>query len=296
MFATRAAARISLRSPVLRRPIHSGVRGDWGRTSAATIGFVAAAGAGAIGTYVSYKSGGNKETDVVQKYSEAKRSTTKSAAEPASKAPSQKSQDNTSVDSQAPVKSSPSEPGVIESSNDKPAPKKEDESTPEGGMDDLEADAESQGAFNPETGEINWDCPCLGGMAHGPCGPQFREAFSCFVHSNEEPKGVDCVEKFKAMQDCFREHPEVYGEELDDDDEASDATKEAKADDGATDKPVGEKGGKGGKEKNEEKPEAKVAAAEDAPAPPNPSPESRANAHTAKVSPEKTPSKSAAKH
>lgn len=68
------------------------------------------------------------------------------------------------------------------------------------------------GAFNPVTGEINWDCPCLGGMAHGPCGPQFREAFSCFVYSEEEPKGIDCVEKFKGMQDCFRAHPEVYAE------------------------------------------------------------------------------------
>lgn len=67
-------------------------------------------------------------------------------------------------------------------------------------------------AFNPETGEINWDCPCLGGMAHGPCGMQFREAFSCFVFSEQEPKGIDCVEKFKAMQDCFREHPDIYAE------------------------------------------------------------------------------------
>ena len=41
---------------------------------------------------------------------------------------------------------------------------------------------------------------------------QFREAFSCFVFSEEEPKGIDCVEKFKAMQDCFRANPEVYGE------------------------------------------------------------------------------------
>ncbi|KAL5524158.1 hypothetical protein ACEPAG_8331 [Sanghuangporus baumii] len=80
------------------------------------------------------------------------------------------------------------------------------------------------GAFNPETGEINWDCPCLGGMAYGPCGAEFREAFSCFVFSEEEPKGINCVEKFKAMQDCFRKHPEVYGEEImsDDDDEDSD--------------------------------------------------------------------------
>ncbi|KAF5380559.1 hypothetical protein D9615_004489 [Tricholomella constricta] len=94
-------------------------------------------------------------------------------------------------------------------------------------------DAGSGGAFNPVTGEINWDCPCLGGMAHGPCGPQFREAFSCFVFSEEEPKGINCVEKFKAMQDCFREHPDVYGDEImddDDDDEpapAPTATEEA---------------------------------------------------------------------
>ena len=27
---------------------------------------------------------------------------------------------------------------------------------------------EQQTAYNPETGEINWDCPCLGGMAYGP--------------------------------------------------------------------------------------------------------------------------------
>jgi mitochondrial intermembrane space import and assembly protein 40 len=75
-----------------------------------------------------------------------------------------------------------------------------------------EEEESSGGAFNPETGEINWDCPCLGGMAHGPCGQQFRDAFSCFVFSEEEPKGINCVEKFKAMQDCFREHPDVYGE------------------------------------------------------------------------------------
>lgn len=49
-------------------------------------------------------------------------------------------------------------------------------------------------------------------MAHGPCGQEFRDAFSCFIYSEEEPKGINCVEKFKGMQDCFREHPDVYGE------------------------------------------------------------------------------------
>jgi intermembrane space import and assembly protein 40 len=67
----------------------------------------------------------------------------------------------------------------------------------EGEMEGLEEEADQQGAFNPETGEINWDCPCLGGMAHGPCGEEFKAAFSCFVYSNEEPKGVECIEKFK---------------------------------------------------------------------------------------------------
>ncbi|CAE6444783.1 unnamed protein product [Rhizoctonia solani] len=297
MFVTRVAARIPLRSPVLRRSIHSGARGNWGRSSAATVGLVVAAGAGAIGTYVSYKAGENKESNVGQNYSEARRPpTTKPAPESTSKTPTQKSQQNTSVDSQAPVKSSLSEPGVIEPSKDESAkaesaPGKECEPTPEGGMDDLEADAASQGAFNPETGEINWDCPCLGGMAHGPCGPQFREAFACFVHSNEEPKGVDCVEKFKAMQDCFREHPDVYGEELEDDDEASDVAKGPKSEEGTNDKPADDKG-----KEPEEGPETKTAANEDAPAPPNPNPESRTKAPTAKVSPEKTPSKSDTKH
>jgi intermembrane space import and assembly protein 40 len=56
------------------------------------------------------------------------------------------------------------------------------------------------------------DKQCLGGMADGPCGEDFKAAFSCFVYSEAEPKGMDCVEKFKAMQDCFRLHPEIYGE------------------------------------------------------------------------------------
>ncbi|KAG7697345.1 hypothetical protein KL930_002584 [Ogataea haglerorum] len=78
---------------------------------------------------------------------------------------------------------------------------------------------DEKGAYDPETGEINWDCPCLGGMAHGPCGEEFKAAFSCFVYSKEEPKGIDCIEKFKGMQECFKKYPEVYAEELREDDE-----------------------------------------------------------------------------
>ncbi|KAL9595925.1 MAG: hypothetical protein Q9219_006151 [cf. Caloplaca sp. 3 TL-2023] len=81
-----------------------------------------------------------------------------------------------------------------------------------------ESEASQQGAFNEETGEINWDCPCLGGMATGPCGEQFKQAFSCFVYSKEDPKGMDCIEHFKTMQGCFREYPDIYGGELDEED------------------------------------------------------------------------------
>ena len=105
-----------------------------------------------------------------------------------------------------------------------PSPRDDDTPPPDpsASPQDLEEEAAAEGAFNPETGEINWDCPCLGGMAHGPCGEQFKEAFSCFVFSKEEPKGMDCIDNFKNMQDCFREHPDVYKGELEDDEDMDD--------------------------------------------------------------------------
>ncbi|KXX72939.1 Mitochondrial intermembrane space import and assembly protein 40 [Madurella mycetomatis] len=107
------------------------------------------------------------------------------------------------------------------------------EAAPEPGSPEaLEQEATQQGAFDPETGEINWDCPCLGGMAHGPCGEEFKAAFSCFVYSKEEPKGMDCIDKFQHMQDCFRKYPEIYGSELADDDD-DDEQAPAPAQDGA---------------------------------------------------------------
>jgi len=68
-------------------------------------------------------------------------------------------------------------------------------------------------------GEINWDCPCLGGAAHGPCGTEFRDAFSCFHHSKEEIKGSDCFPQFREMSSCFAKYPELYGSKDEDDDE-----------------------------------------------------------------------------
>lgn len=78
-----------------------------------------------------------------------------------------------------------------------PSPSDATSAADPGSPEALEEEAGQQGAFNPETGEINWDCPCLGGMAHGPCGEEFKSAFSCFVYSTEEPKGMDCIEKFQ---------------------------------------------------------------------------------------------------
>lgn len=48
---------------------------------------------------------------------------------------------------------------------------------------------DSQPGLILPNGDINWNCPCLGGMATGPCGVEFRNAFSCFHYSDAEPKG-----------------------------------------------------------------------------------------------------------
>ncbi len=76
----------------------------------------------------------------------------------------------------------------------------------------------SVGLINDD-GSINWGCPCLGGMATGPCGPEFREAFSCFHNSEAEPKGSDCYEQFRTMQQCMSQYPTLYDTDKDDDEE-----------------------------------------------------------------------------
>ena len=59
-------------------------------------------------------------------------------------------------------------------------------------------------------------------MAQGPCGDEFKAAFSCFHYSTEETKGSDCIPQFRAMQDCFHKHPEFYPTEQDEDGEGED--------------------------------------------------------------------------
>lgn len=60
-------------------------------------------------------------------------------------------------------------------------------------------------------------------MASGPCGFEFREAFSCFHYSKADPKGSDCVEKFGQMQECMNKYPNLYPAKDDEEDEEEDA-------------------------------------------------------------------------
>uniref|UniRef100_A0A1Q3FDX3 Putative mitochondrial intermembrane space import and assembly protein 40 n=1 Tax=Culex tarsalis TaxID=7177 RepID=A0A1Q3FDX3_CULTA len=86
-------------------------------------------------------------------------------------------------------------------------------------------ESEPQPGLILDNGDINWNCPCLGGMATGPCGVEFREAFSCFHYSEAQPKGSDCYEAFKTMQDCMGNYPGVYknqNQRDDDDDDGLD--------------------------------------------------------------------------
>lgn len=52
-------------------------------------------------------------------------------------------------------------------------------------------------------------------MASGPCGQQFKEAFSCFHYSKEEVKGSECLDNFRSMQECMQRYPELYPQEDD---------------------------------------------------------------------------------
>jgi intermembrane space import and assembly protein 40 len=74
---------------------------------------------------------------------------------------------------------------------------------------ELDSRYEPKGLVLPN-GEINWNCPCLGGMPAGPCGFFFRQAFGCFNKSSAQPKGSDCMTQFTQMQDCMTKYPNLY--------------------------------------------------------------------------------------
>lgn len=81
---------------------------------------------------------------------------------------------------------------------------------------------EPQSAYNEETGEINWDCPCIKGALEPPCGDTFRTTFECFVRSKADPKGADCIQHFAALQKCYQDNKEIYLDNLGDDDDDTD--------------------------------------------------------------------------
>lgn len=54
------------------------------------------------------------------------------------------------------------------------------------------------------------NCPCIAAMKEGPCGEKFLSAYKCFLVSEAEPQGMDCIEAFQAMHSCVSEHPEEY--------------------------------------------------------------------------------------
>ncbi|XP_049566200.1 mitochondrial intermembrane space import and assembly protein 40-like [Orcinus orca] len=92
---------------------------------------------------------------------------------------------------------------------------KEDHETPsnvELASDDPNDPYEEHGLILPH-GDLSWNCPCLGGMASGACGEQFKAAFSCFHCSTEDVKGSDCVDQFRAMQECMQKYPDLYPQE-----------------------------------------------------------------------------------
>ncbi|XP_043925823.1 mitochondrial intermembrane space import and assembly protein 40-like [Protopterus annectens] len=92
---------------------------------------------------------------------------------------------------------------------------KEDRKTPSSAeliADDSNDSYEDQGLILPN-GDINWNFPCLGGTASGPCGEQFKAAFSCFHYRTEEVKGSDCLEQCRAIQECMQRYLELHPQE-----------------------------------------------------------------------------------
>mmetsp|Transcript_33288 Transcript_33288/g.55828 ORF Transcript_33288/g.55828 Transcript_33288/m.55828 type:complete len:111 (+) Transcript_33288:168-500(+) len=72
---------------------------------------------------------------------------------------------------------------------------------------------------DPQTPE-EWDkmteealsCPCVADVKEGVCGEAFVGSFSCFIRSQEEEKGSDCLEYFKQLQDCIVKNPQAFEE------------------------------------------------------------------------------------
>ncbi|KAK4536820.1 hypothetical protein CDCA_CDCA09G2845 [Cyanidium caldarium] len=54
------------------------------------------------------------------------------------------------------------------------------------------------------------NCPCIDNMKKGSCGGAFVAAYRCFLESETDPKGADCIDFFQQMQDCMVAHADEY--------------------------------------------------------------------------------------
>uniref|UniRef100_A0A914XP56 Mitochondrial intermembrane space import and assembly protein 40 n=1 Tax=Plectus sambesii TaxID=2011161 RepID=A0A914XP56_9BILA len=86
----------------------------------------------------------------------------------------------------------------------------------------LDNDDDVEGPMLPN-GEVNWQCPCMASLVSGPCGYEYRQAFGCFHASKEDPKGMDCIDKFAAMSECMQKYPNLYPVKVPNEDDEEDA-------------------------------------------------------------------------
>lgn len=139
----------------------------------------------------------------------------------------EKQQDQPTMNSESPASADPRDPAALP-----------DQDSTKGDKDDdtaqqLDSDsAEQRQLSKEELIEEALNCPCIASMKEGSCGDSFIDAYKCFLQSETEPKGMDCMEQFKTMQSCLAEHPEEYN--LDDDDEDADPFAVAKGKDKTT--------------------------------------------------------------
>lgn len=57
-------------------------------------------------------------------------------------------------------------------------------------------------------------------LREGPCGPTFVDAFSCYIRSSHEEKGMDCLDQFKVFQECLKKNPDHVEKIMSDAEEA----------------------------------------------------------------------------
>eukprot|EP00184_Porphyridium_aerugineum_P003166 CAMPEP_0184696508 /NCGR_PEP_ID=MMETSP0313-20130426/3772_1 /TAXON_ID=2792 /ORGANISM="Porphyridium aerugineum, Strain SAG 1380-2" /LENGTH=194 /DNA_ID=CAMNT_0027155139 /DNA_START=185 /DNA_END=769 /DNA_ORIENTATION=+ len=100
------------------------------------------------------------------------------------------------------------------------------------------------------------NCPCIAKMKEGTCGDSFIAAYRCFLESETEPKGMNCMAQFQVMQECMLSHPDEYKINEDDDDKDASKDNEKKSDQSLTEttKEAAKSDATGTKEVKESKP------------------------------------------